>query len=155
MIANRLTSVSLAIALSAAFASAAVARDRGPHHAPGYHGHHHGHHYGRNRLRILSDGALGGASRVATVKRNVRSNAGSVTSPGSYSVAVGSTVFYSDGYRAIYLDQRGLAAERPALSYPAPKAKIIHVTEELAGGSFRPTDGCSYEMGVCVIRGGN
>jgi hypothetical protein len=36
----------------------------------------------------------------------------------------------------------------------APRAKIIHVDNRLDGDRYPPSDGCSYEHGVCVIRGG-
>ena len=35
----------------------------------------------------------------------------------------------------------------------APKAKVIDVESEPPGGFFNPRNACSYEMGVCVIRG--
>lgn len=36
----------------------------------------------------------------------------------------------------------------------APKAKIIHVDSTLSAKSWEPRNACSYEAGVCVIRGG-
>lgn len=72
---------------------------------------------------------------------------------GSFATVSGSSIIYSNGDRQIYLGQYASEPRRPDLSYLAPKAKIITVTEELANGSFKPVDGCSYEMGVCVIRG--
>jgi hypothetical protein len=65
----------------------------------------------------------------------------------------GTSIIYSDGYREIYLGRDTPEQDRSGLSYPAPGAKIITVTEELANGNFKPVNGCSYEMGVCVIRG--
>jgi hypothetical protein len=37
---------------------------------------------------------------------------------------------------------------------PAPRAKIIHVNSRFNGDAYPATGGCSYEHGVCVIRGG-
>ncbi|TDK34490.1 hypothetical protein E2F50_16770 [Rhizobium deserti] len=36
----------------------------------------------------------------------------------------------------------------------APRAKIIHVDNRLDEDQYPPSNGCSYEHGVCVIRGG-
>jgi hypothetical protein len=35
-----------------------------------------------------------------------------------------------------------------------PRAKIIHVDNRSDGDRYPPSNGCSYEHGVCVIRGG-
>lgn len=62
--------------------------------------------------------------------------------------------------RSIYLlrSYQPTAFIGPVLSgetqYVAPKAKIIDVTSELRGAALAPFNGCSWESGVCVIRGG-
>lgn len=154
MIANRMKTVLLAT-LAAAFASAACARDHGPQpeaFGSGHDGYNSGynHHGRRGQLKLFSDQRLGGASRVVTATQNVPADGGSVVSPGSFGTVSGSTFFYVDGDRTVYSTFATPVSGRPRL---APKAKVIDVTEELVEGSFKPVNGCSYEMGVCVIRG--
>lgn len=156
MIANRMKPVLFALALSGAFASAALARDPSPDFNSsdkGYRGHNYGHrhHGGRGYLKHLSDERLGGASRI--VSRNSSTDSGSIQALGSFATVSGSSIIYADGYREIYVGQYAPEPPRSGLSYPAPNAKIITVTEELANGNFQPVNGCSYEMDVCVIRG--
>jgi hypothetical protein len=158
MIANRMKPVLFALTLSGAFASAASARDRSPDFnsgETGYRGHYygHGHHGRRGQLKLFSDQRLGGASRVVSSARNSRPDKGSIQTLGSFATVSGSSIIYTDGYREIYVGEYASEPSRSGLSYPAPKAKIITVTEELANGNFRPINGCSYEMDVCVIRG--
>lgn len=146
MIANRLTPVLAATALLALLATGASARDRSPGHghgAPGYHGPHHGHghHFGRNRLNMLSDRSLGGASRVVTASRSRGSERGSI------GFVSGSVIFYSDG------GYWGSDAGQDNTMTPAPRAKIIDVNQAMTDQSFAATNGCTFEMGVCVIRG--
>jgi hypothetical protein len=155
MIANRMTPVFVATALIAVLAVDASARDRWPGDGRhGYYSHHsgHGHHFGRNRLRMLSDQALGGASRVSTARRKNRSDYNSIQTAGSIGIVSGGSIFYAGGYREIYLG--GSAGEDQA-PRPAPKAKIIDVNEAMAGGNLNAPNGCAFEMGVCVIRGRN
>jgi hypothetical protein len=124
--------------------------DRGdfPHgwHKPG---HHHGGVYipRRNRLSLLSPRSLGGSSRVVSVRQALDRPARSPEP------TYGDLAYYDATASIAYLDRGDAAADR-APSHVAPKAKIIHVTQELADGSFKATNGCSYEVGVCVIRGG-
>ncbi|MGA1833085.1 MULTISPECIES: hypothetical protein [Rhizobium] len=158
MIADRMKPVLFAVALVSASASIATARDPSPDFNSsqnGYRGHHygHGHHGRRGELKLFSDQRLGGASRVVSSTRSSRFDTGSIQQLGSYATVSGTSIIYSNGYREIYVGQYASEPSRPTLSYPAPKAKIITVTQELADGSFRPVSGCSYEMGVCVIRG--
>lgn len=158
MIANRMKPVLFALALSSAFASAALARDPFPDFNSsdtGYRDHHdgHGHHGRRGQLKLFSDQRLGGASRVVSSTRNSRPDSGSIQALGTFATVSGSSIIYADGYREIYVSEYAAEPSRSGLSYPAPKAKIITVTEELANGNFQPVNGCSYEMGVCVIRG--
>lgn len=163
MTANRMKIVVLASALSLLCAAGASAEQRWRAPAPHAHhgisrGHHashdnrhYGNHHGRHayrtrhgRLPLLSGQSLGGASRVVSVRRPTASVSGSLTDYGSYG--------YLDGTTLVY----GTAPSADAAFFrPAPKAKIIHVTQEAADGSIRVEDGCSYEKGVCVIRGGN
>lgn len=158
MIANRMKPVLFAVALFSAFAPAALARDRSPDFNSshggnrGYH-HGHGHHAPHGELKLFSDQRLGGASRIVSSRRDGSFNTGSVQRLGSFATVSGTSIIYSNGYREIYVGQYASQPTRPTLSYPAPKAKIITVTQELADSSFKPVDGCSYEMGVCVIRG--
>lgn len=155
MIANRMKPVLFALALSGALASAALARDPSPdfnNSDTGYRGHHygHGHHGRRGQLKLFSDQRLGGASRVISAPRNRTAEGGSFA-PSSYSDSFsGSSFLYIDGARAAYSI---VAAQPPAGPYIAPKAKIIDVAETSGQGNFNPVNGCSYEMGVCVIRG--
>ena len=156
MTANRMKPVLFALALVNAFASAALARDPSPDFNSGdkgYRGHHygHGHHGRRGYLKRLSDERPGGASRI--VSRNSSTDSGSIQTLGSFATVSGTSIIYADGYREIYVGQHETEPPRSGLSYPAPKAKIITITEELANGNFQPVNGCSYEMGVCVIRG--
>jgi hypothetical protein len=161
MIANRIKPVVLAAAFVSALVSGASARDHSSghrHHDPAYR--HlerpaHGHHFRRGQLKLISGRSLGGASRIVTATNDTRSKTGSFVETGAYSSLAGSTVYYDDGSRAIYVDRYRGPARGQALSYPAPRAKVINVMEELPDGSIRTIDGCSYEMGVCVIRGGN
>jgi hypothetical protein len=158
MIANRIKPVLFAVALVSAAATAALARDPSPDFNSsdtGYRGHHDGsgHHGRRGYLKRLSDQRLGGASRIVSSTRNSGPDSGSVQTLGSFATVSGTSIIYSDGYRETYVGQYAPEPPRSGLSYPAPKAKIITVTQELADGSFKPVDGCSYEMGVCVIRG--
>lgn len=158
MIANRMKPVLFAAALVSAFASAALARDPSPDFNSSersYRGHHYGHgHPGRRgQLKLFSDQRLGGASRVVSSRRSSGSQQASIRTLGSVATVSGTSIIYSDGFRETYFGQYGPEQDRTGLSYPAPKAKIITVTEELADGNFRPVNGCSYEMGVCVIRG--
>ncbi|AYD02814.1 hypothetical protein [Neorhizobium sp. NCHU2750] len=158
MIANHMKPVLFAAALAAAFASAVEARDRWPEGGgsrPGYHGGHHygyGHHGRRGDLKILNARVLGNPARAVAAGPDLQRNQGSIVTTGSSGVVSGSTMFYVDGGRIIYSGD-GMAPPATEKPYLAPKAKIIDVTEELAQGSFKPVDGCSYEMGVCVIRG--
>jgi len=159
MIANRMKPVLFAAALVGAFASGVLARDGSPDFNSGdtgYRGHDYGHgHYGRRgHLKRISDRHLGGASRIVSSTRNSRPDAGSIQTLGSFVTVSGTSIIYSDGYRETYVGQYAPEPPRSGLSYPAPKAKIITVTEELANGNFQPVNGCAYEMGVCVIRGG-
>jgi hypothetical protein len=172
MIANRMKPVLFAAALAASLTSVATARDQGPqtgdfnssHGGPYYPGYgYHGH---RGQLKLFSDQRLGGASRVVTASSNDSIDDGSVVSPaysgsryagGDYYGAVsyggsvsGSAFVYINGSRTVYAD---FAAPQTDGPYIAPKAKIIDVTEASAQDSFKPIDGCSYEKGVCVIRG--
>ncbi|SFB25176.1 hypothetical protein SAMN03159496_02542 [Rhizobium sp. NFR07] len=147
MIANRIKPALVATALLALLATGASARDRWPgygHGAPGYHGSHHGHghghHYGHNRLNMLSDRSLGGASRVVTASKSRGSGSGSI------GFVSGGVVFYSDG---------GYWGEQDRTMIPAPTAKIIDVNQAMADHSFAATNDCTFEVGVCVIRGGN
>lgn len=152
MIANRMKPVLFALALVSACASTALARDPSPDFNSGDTG-YRGHHVGRGQLKLFSDQRLGGASRVVSSTRNSRPDTGSIQALSSFATVSGSSIIYSDGYREIYVGQYTPEPLRSGLSYPAPKAKIITVTEELANGNFQPVNGCSYEMGVCVIRG--
>lgn len=155
MIANRMKPVLFALALAGAFASAALARDPSPNFnsgEKGYRGHHygHGHHGRRGQLKLFSDQRLGGASRVVSVPPNRTAEGGSFASSSYSDSFSGSSFVYIDGERAAY----SIVATQPqAGPYIAPKAKIIDVTEASAQGNFNPVNGCSYEMGVCVIRG--
>lgn len=158
MIANRMKPVLFALALVSACASTALARDPSPDFNSGdkgYRGHHygHGHHGRRGQLKLFSDQRLGGASRVVSSTRNVSPDSGSIQTLGSFATVSGSSIIYADGHREIYVGQYASEPPRSGLSYPAPKAKIITVTQELANGNFQAVNGCSYEMGVCVIRG--
>lgn len=158
MTANRIKSVVFAAALVSAFSSMAFARDGSPDFNSsdaGYRGHYygHGHHGRRGQLKLFSDQRLGGASRVVSSRRNSRPDTGSIQALGSFATVSGSSIIYTDGYREICVGEYASEPSRSGLSYPAPKAKIITVTEELANGNFQPVNGCSYEMGVCVIRG--
>jgi hypothetical protein len=153
MTANRLTPVFVALALLAAWPTGASARDRWQGHgngAPGYDfGHYpgHGHHFGRNRLRMLSDQSFGGASRVVTASRYGSNERGSIRSYGSTGYVSGGAIFYSDG------GYWGPEDERDRTMIPAPKAKVIDVNQAMADDNFAATNGCAFEMGVCVIRG--
>lgn len=154
MIANRMKPVLFAAALACTSSAAAVGRDFNSSDT-GYRGHHfgHGHHGHLKQLKRISGETLGGAARIVSSTRDTSSRAPSMQALGSFATVSGSSIIYSNGYRQIYLGQYASEPRRPDLSYLAPKAKIITVTEELANGSFKPVDGCSYEMGVCVIRG--
>jgi hypothetical protein len=160
MIANRMKPVLLAAAFIAAFASTASARDRLPGDGrPGF-GHHerhrgHGHHGRRGDLPLLSDHRLGGASRAVSSTSQRRYSSSSINTFAPIGVVSGSSIFYSDGYREIYLEPGTTGTRPPAARNIAPKAKVIDVTQEVVDGSFRPVNGCVHEMGVCVIRGGN
>ncbi len=155
MTANRMKPVLFALALSGAFASAALARDLSPDFNSsdrGYRGHHygHGHHGRRGQLKLFSDQRLGGASRIVSVSRDRSAESRSFTTS-SYSGSVsGSTFFYVDGDRVVYSSFATPSSAGPSI---APKARIIDVTEASAQGNFEPVNGCSYEAGVCVIRG--
>ncbi len=162
MIANRMKPVLFAAALACSLAAVATARDVSPDFNSsdkGYRGHHfgHGHHGHRGHLKRISGETLGGAARIVSSRRDAGSQSPSqspsIHTLGSFATVSGSSIIYSGGYREIYLGQYASEPQRPSLSYLAPKAKIITVTEELADGNFKPVDGCSYEMGVCVIRG--
>ncbi len=158
MIANRMKPVLFAAALAGAFVSTALARDPSPdfNSSNGFSGGHHsghGHHGRPERLRRISDQHLGGASRAVSSTRNTRSEQASIQTLGTFATMSGTSIIYSDGYREIYLGRDTPELDRSGRSYPAPRAKIITVTEELANGNFKPVNGCSYEMGVCVIRG--
>lgn len=153
MIADRMKPVLFAAALAVAFVDistpAAFARD-------GFNSGHHGHHHfgKRNRLKWLSDETLGSPTR-ATASRSSRRETSSVRNLSSFGIATGSSIIFSDGYQAIYIDRFGGETGRPARPAIAPKAKIIHVTDDLVQNSFKPVNGCTFERGVCVIRGKN
>ncbi len=155
MIANRMKPVLVAAALVGALASAALARDPSPDFNSsnnGYRGHHygHGHHGRRGQLKLFSDQRLGGASRVVSGSRDRSAESGSFVTPSYVGSVSGSSFFYVDGDRTVYSTFATPSTTGP---YIAPTAKIIDVTEASARGSFNPVNGCSYEMGVCVIRG--
>lgn len=158
MIANRMKPALFAAALFSILAPATFARDHSPDFNSsdtGYRGHYygHGHHGRRGQLKLFSNQRLGGASRVVSSQRNSGPDNGSIRRVGSFATVSSTSIIYSDGYRETYFGQYASESPRRGLSYPAPKAKIITVTEELANGNFQPVNGCSYEMGVCVIRG--
>jgi hypothetical protein len=153
MIANRMTPVFVATALLAILATDTSARDRwSGHGASGHYGNYghysgHGHHFGRNRLNMLSDRSLGGASRVVTASGYGSAERGSIRRYGSIGYISGGAIFYSDG------GYWGSEDEQDRTMIPAPKAKVIDVNQAMADGNFAATNGCAFEMGVCVIRG--
>lgn len=160
MIANRMKPVLVAATLLAALATDTLARDSWQGHGQtsgGYYGNHHGHggHFGRNRLSMLSDRSLGGASRVATSGRSGSGERGSIRRRGQVGIVSGGSVFYSNGDLEISLDPSYPDENRSEATYIAPNAKVIDVNDAMAANSFAATNGCAYEMGVCMIRGGN
>jgi hypothetical protein len=160
MIANRMKPALVAAALLAALATDTLARDRwqGYGHASGGHyGNYHGHggHFGRNRLSMLSDRSLGGASRVSTSGRAGSAERGSIRRLGQIGIVSGGSVSYIDGSLDISLDPSYPGEDASKATYIAPRAKVIDVTEAMAAGNFTAVNGCAYEMGVCIIRGGN
>lgn len=160
MIANRMKPVLVAATLLAALATDTLARDRWSaygHASGGYHANHPGHggHFGRNRLSMLSDRSLGGASRVVTSGRDSSAQRGSIRRLGQVGIVSGGSVFYSNGSVEISLDPSYPGEDRSEATYIAPNAKVIDVNQAMAAGSFKAVNGCAYEMGVCMIRGGN
>lgn len=154
MIANRMKPVLLAAALAMSVvgvsAPAAFARD-------GFHSGHHGNgEFGkRNRLAWLSGKTLGSPARATASRSDTYRKSSSVRNFSSFRIVRGSSIIFSDGYYAIYLDRFGRYATRPAHPVIAPKAKVINVTDEVVEKGFKPVNGCTFEQGVCVIRGKN
>ena len=64
----------------------------------------------------------------------------------AYPVSGNGIYFLQDGY--------GWGYEPAADSRPAPMAKVIDVDEAMRTGRSASADACSYEHGVCIIRGG-
>lgn len=64
----------------------------------------------------------------------------------AYPVAGNGIYFLQDGY--------GWGYEPAADSRPVPTAKVIDVDEATRAGRSAFADACSYEHGVCIIRGG-
>lgn len=62
------------------------------------------------------------------------------------------SVYLLRGYATATFTSPQLA---PAATAISPALKIVDVAEEASHDFFAPISGCSYESGVCVIRGGN
>lgn len=155
MIANRMKPLLFAAALAASLSSAASASDNALSAGAareGYHGHHSGN--GRpdhvRQIRRFSDHTLGGISRATSGTSRDAGGRSSFATPGFSGSNSRSAILYLDDDRIIY---SAAASQQPTGPYLAPKTKIIDVAEATAQGNFAPVNGCSYEMGVCVIRG--
>jgi hypothetical protein len=172
MIAIRLPSILFATALVAIAAGSAEARDR---LAPRSESHHHRQHaVENNRWDRHGDGRH---NRPSELSRSSRLAAGNDTGRGGYhgnrsrdvygnsisiigglGTYVGNLDVTRDRGNGIYFMRDGYGwapqAQDPA-AVLAPKAKIIDVEQAMASGNpFAPRNACSYENGVCVIRGG-
>ncbi len=73
---------------------------------------------------------------------------------GTGSTWAGATYAYPDDGNGIYFDRGYGAGEMTASADRIPGPKIIRVDRNDLGGGFAARNACSYEEGVCVIRGG-
>lgn len=64
----------------------------------------------------------------------------------AYPISGNGIYFLQDGY--------GWGYEPAAVSRPAPMAKVIDVDQAMRTSHSASADACSYEHGVCIIRGG-
>ena len=90
---------------------------------------HHGHH---NRSHHNRSQAVIGGNGLPSVVPGVGTFAGSIA---AVRIKGSGIYFYRDG-----------AARPTVVSYKAPKARIIEISEDA------PDAACSFEAGVCVIR---
>lgn len=160
MIANRLTPVLAAAALVAAFTTMAEAGDRWGDRSPGKHRHHR---VENSRWDRQGDGRWNRPAEIGRLTRFDRSPhfhrpsgfdgqrdwVSFVRGLGAYG---GSIEAYQVRGNGIYFLRDDWPVQETTTVVLAPKAKIIHVDEDLRGAAG---SACSYEAGVCVIRGGN
>lgn len=150
MIANRLTSFVIATALLSALAPTAHAweRDRDHRHQR----------VENNRWDRQGDGRRNRPSEFEKAERRdnrdiERRSISRSISRGSgayggsilaYSVRGNGTYFVRDSYWPVRESNTVILA---------PKARIIDVEQEMGGNAFASEAACSFEAGVCVIRG--
>lgn len=169
MIANRMKPALAALALAAAFASIATpgayARDRHDDNRGSKWGDNkwgdRGHGYQRVDNSRRDRQGDGRRNRPAEIDRGLGSapsgGRGNSSSPAERGNAFGGNL------ETYVLDGNGILFDRDYLERSltgsivvlAPKAKIIDVRSALIEGAHDAIDGCSYEVRVCVIRGGN
>lgn len=81
---------------------------------------------------------------------------GSTTSQDNYGTFSGSTWAWRDRGNGVYFGRDGWSEQ--VVDVPAERSsgpKIITVGQNYHDSRYDVHDGCSYEEGVCVIRGGN
>jgi hypothetical protein len=163
MITIRIKPLVIAAAALAAFASVAAAADRG-HHFRGDsdRGYDRGHRHQfveNNRWDRQGDGRR---NRPAEIRRMTGSYASGRYEQGSSSFTRGLDT-YAGSVQAYSIPGNGTYFVRDDVYWPqqerrsaslAPKAKIIDVEQEMGGNAFASSKACSFEAGVCVIRGG-
>jgi hypothetical protein len=147
MTANRMKPVLVAAALAAALSSVASAGDRYGDRWD----RDHRHRVENSRIDRQGDGRR---NRSAEIDRRENSD-GSITHvrrPGNF--YGGTTEAYSIRGVGNYFLRDYMPASATGRVVLAPKAKIIDVEAEMDGNAFA-SRACSFEAGVCVIRGGN
>nr|WP_325265509.1 hypothetical protein [uncultured Rhizobium sp.] len=163
MISHRIKPLVIAAAVLAAFASVASAADR-RHHHQGYadRGYDRGHRHQfvkNNRWDRQGDGRR---NRPAEINRITRTYASGRFDRGSSSFTRGIDT-YAGSIQAYSVPGNGTYFVRDDIYWPqqerrslalAPKAKVIDVAQEMGGNAVASNKSCSFEAGVCVIRGG-
>jgi hypothetical protein len=163
MIAIRLPSILFATALVVSAAAGAEARDGGASRGNMIIQHQRhvvdGNPWGRHRpprpAHMASNDGLDRGGHHGRRSRDVYGN--SISIIGGIGTYVGDIDVTRDRGNGIYFmrDSYGWGPQAPEQGPAlAPRAKIIDVEQAMASGNaFAPRNACSYENGVCVIRG--
>jgi hypothetical protein len=159
MIGIRIKPLVIAAAALAALASVASAADRRHHGERGYERGHRHQFVENNRWDRQGDGRR---NRPSEIRRMTGSYAPGRYQQGSSSFTRGLDT-YAGSVQAYSIPGNGTYFVRDDGYWPqperrsaalAPKAKIIDVEQEMGGNAFASAKACSFEAGVCVIRGG-
>jgi hypothetical protein len=167
MIANRWKPVVLSLALLAGFASSAAAESRWRHgHGDRHHsnrielrgeilsGRHRYHYVENRRWDRQGDGRR---NRPAEIRRANGYAAGSIVRRqqigGYYGGSIEAYPVRGNGVYSLGDNEYWPASPAPR-AYLAPRAKIIDVVGDMRARPLSGRNACSYEHGVCVIRGG-